>query len=84
LLKVCYEWICQITIRGYSFNDVATDDAVSNDDENNYLLMATGKWSSMNNHGPVDNLFSAIQYLNIILEEPIKLNGQTGEYVGNV
>lgn len=29
-----------------SFNDVATDDAVSNDQENGYRRMATGEWSA--------------------------------------
>jgi len=54
----------------YSLNDVATDNAVSNVGSNSYLLMATGKWSSLNN--PVDqwaNALSAIQYLNITLEQ---------------
>ena len=48
-----------------SFNDVATDDAVSNDKLNNYLRMATGEWSALYN--PVDqwdNCNSAILYLN--------------------
>jgi len=62
----------------YTFNDVATDNAVSNDGSNNYLLMATGKWSSLNN--PMDqwaNAFSAIQYLNITLEQTDKVNWAT-------
>ncbi len=48
-----------------SFNDVATDDAVSNDKLNSYLRMATGQWSAIYN--PVDqwdNCNSAILYLN--------------------
>jgi starch-binding outer membrane protein, SusD/RagB family len=67
---------------GYSFNDVATDDAVSNNSDNSYLLMATGKWSAMNN--PVDQwtgAFAAIQYLNLILAETDKVEwALTGEY----
>jgi len=66
----------------YSFNDVATDDAVSNDKDNSYLSMATGQWSSMNN--PVEkwtSAFAAIQYLNIILEESDNVEwALTGEY----
>lgn len=64
---------------GYSLNDVATDDAVTNiksaaDDAlrnvrtYNFLQMATGSWSAINN--PMDawtNSFSTIQYLNTIL-----------------
>jgi starch-binding outer membrane protein, SusD/RagB family len=67
---------------GYSFNDVATDDAVSNNFDNGYLLMATGKWSAMNN--PMDQwtgAFAAIQYLNLILAETDKVEwATTGEY----
>ena len=35
-----------------SFNDVATDDAVTNQVTNNYLKMATGTWTASNN--PMD------------------------------
>jgi len=67
---------------GYSFNDVATDDAVSNNDDNSYLQMATGKWSAMYN--PVERwttCFAAIQYLNIILAETDKVNWAiSGQY----
>lgn len=67
---------------GYSFNDVATDDAVSNNENNSYLLMATGKWSALNN--PVEkwtDAFAAIQYLNLILAESDKVTWAiTGEY----
>lgn len=48
-----------------SFNDVATDDAVTNDKLNSYLRIATGEWSAAVN--PVsqwDNCNSAILYLN--------------------
>ncbi|HNW49570.1 MAG TPA: RagB/SusD family nutrient uptake outer membrane protein [Prolixibacteraceae bacterium] len=66
----------------YSFSDVATDDAVSNNDDNSYLLMAIGKWSAMNN--PTDQwtgCFAAIQYLNLILKEADKVDwALTGEY----
>lgn len=53
-----------------SFNDVATDDAVMNQTDNNLLKMATGSWSSNNN--PVDQWSScraAIQYINLFLSE---------------
>lgn len=52
-----------------SFNDVATDDAVSNDQLSPYLRMATGEWSAIYN--PVsqwDNCNSAILYLNKFIE----------------
>jgi len=66
----------------YSFNDVATDDAVTNDGNNQYLSMATGQWSAMNN--PMEEWssgFAAIQYLNRILKETDKVDwATTGEY----
>lgn len=53
----------------WSFNDVATDDAVSNDPGNNYRRMATGQWRSNNN--PMDRwqyLRASIQYINQFIE----------------
>jgi starch-binding outer membrane protein, SusD/RagB family len=66
----------------YSFNDVATDNAVTNVSTNSYLLMATGSWSSISN--PMDawtSSYSAIQYLNILLEASDSVEwALTGEY----
>jgi hypothetical protein len=53
----------------WSFNDVATDDAVSNDPNNNYRHMATGQWRSNNN--PMDRwqyLRASVQYINQFIE----------------
>lgn len=48
-----------------SFNDVATDDAVTNDKLNQYLRTATGQWSAQYNPlSQWDNCNSAIFYLN--------------------
>lgn len=53
-----------------SFNDVATDDAVTNQTDNTYLLMATGSWTSNNNPmNQWDGCKAAIQYLNMFLSE---------------
>src|SRR5687767_8764766 len=72
----------RLPLGGYTFNDVATDDAVSNNPNNNFRLMATGNWSSINN--PMDQwtgAFAAIQYLNLILTEADQVNWATsGEY----
>jgi len=72
----------RLPLQNYSFNDVATDDAVSNDPNNNYRLMATGKWSSISN--PMEQwtgCFAAIQYLNLILAEADKVTwATTGQY----
>ncbi|HBL77085.1 MAG: hypothetical protein A2W90_19060 [Bacteroidetes bacterium GWF2_42_66] len=54
----------------FSFNDVATDDAVSNDKLNSYLRMATGQWSAQYN--PVsnwNNLNEGILYLNLFIPQ---------------
>jgi starch-binding outer membrane protein, SusD/RagB family len=64
----------RIPTNGYSFNDVATDDAVSNDVNNNFRRAATGQWAA--NTDPFSqwqNSKSAIQYLNIMLKEVDKV-----------
>ena len=51
-----------------SSNDVATDDAVTNNKLDSYLRMATGEWSAIFN--PVsnwDNCLTAILYINKFL-----------------
>lgn len=55
---------------GWSFNEMATDDAVSSDENHNFANMATGQWAA--NMNPVDqwqNSFSAILYLNLMLSK---------------
>ena len=57
-----------------NWTDVATDDAVTNETNNSYLLMATGSWASDNN--PVsewDNCKDGIQYVNLFLEKVEKV-----------
>lgn len=68
----------RIPTNSWSFNDVATDDAVSNDQNNGYLKMATGQWTANNN--PANqwtNAFAGIQYMNIMLEEVDKVQWVT-------
>jgi len=65
----------RLPTNGYSFNDVATDDAVTNNKFSPLLNMATGSWSAANN--PVDqwnNSYSAIMYLNLFLREVDSVN----------
>ena len=60
----------RIPTNGWTFSEMATDDAVSNDPSNGFLNMATGQWASNNN--PVNQWTgaqSAIQYLNVMLED---------------
>ena len=64
----------RIPTNNWSFNDVATDDAVSNDNANGFSKVATGQWTANNN--PLDewrNSKAAIQYLNIMLKESDKV-----------
>lgn len=62
----------------YDFNpstDVATDDAVSNDNNNNYKKMATGSWASdMNPVTQWDSRYHAIQYCNLMIENCDKVD----------
>ena len=56
----------RIPTNSWSFNDVSTDDAVTNDKNNAYLKIATGQWTAINN--PLSqwtNSRAAIQYLNL-------------------
>jgi starch-binding outer membrane protein, SusD/RagB family len=65
----------RLPTNGYSFNDVATDDAVTNDKFSPLLNMATGAWSAANN--PVEqwtNSFTAISYLNLFLKQVDSVN----------
>ena len=59
----------------WSFNDVATDDAVSNDPGNSYRKMATGSWRA--NDNPMDrwqHLRASWQYINQFIEVTDKVN----------
>jgi starch-binding outer membrane protein, SusD/RagB family len=60
----------RIPTNGWSFNDMATDDAVSNDETHTFYKMATGQWTASNN--PMDqwaNSRAAIQYMNLMIRE---------------
>ncbi len=58
----------RIPTSSWSFNDVSTVDAVSNNTDNSYLQMATGSWTSSNNPMSRWELYTAIQYMNMMLE----------------
>ena len=69
---------------GTSNSDVATDDAVSNDNSNSYLKMATGAWSSQNDPmSQWQNRYNAIQYCNIMLENVDQVEWSTGDPILN-
>lgn len=64
LLLQAYEALPQ----GYTFDEVATDDAVTNDKNSDYLSMATGCWSALSN--PMEtwsDSYNMIGYLNDFL-----------------
>ena len=62
------------------FNDVATDDAVTNETNNNFRRAATGQWTS--NFNPFDqwtNTRAGIQYINIFLAEADKVTWDSND-----
>lgn len=72
----------RVPTNGWSFNDVATDDAVSNDNNSAYRNIATGQWAA--NYNPVSqwqNSRAAIQYLNIFLAEADNVAWSTDEEI---
>ncbi|GEP98672.1 RagB/SusD family nutrient uptake outer membrane protein [Chitinophaga cymbidii] len=75
----------RIPTNSWSFNDVATDDAVTNDQANAFLKMANGQWTASNN--PLNqwtNAYAAIQYLNIMLGEVDKVKWTADENVSRL
>ena len=65
----------RLPTNSYSFNEVATDDAVTNDKFSPFLNMATGSWSAVMN--PVEqwnNSYTAISYINLFLREVDSVN----------
>ena len=70
LLIYAYDRLPYITnvANQYNWTDVATDDAVTNQTNNNFLNMATGAWSADNNPmSQWDNCKDGVQYVNLFL-----------------
>jgi starch-binding outer membrane protein, SusD/RagB family len=60
----------RIPTNSWSFSEMATDDAVSNNENHQFSTIATGQWAANNN--PLNqwqNSRAAIQYLNLMLQE---------------
>ena len=75
----------RIPIDSWSFNDVATDDAVTNNNSNSYRKMATGSWAADNN--PMDRWTacrSAIHYLNLFLSKSDDVNWADDQLVAGM
>jgi len=74
----------RLPTNNYSFSEVATDDAVTNDKFSGYLTMATGQWSSINNPASQwDNAYTAIMYINKFLAETDKVEWSYKSDVAN-
>ena len=66
-------------------SDLATDDAVSNDQSNSYLQMAIGNWTSDND--PLSqwkNRLNAIQYANIMVANASQVQWSTDEKLNSM
>jgi hypothetical protein len=64
----------RLPMNSYSFSEVATDDAVTNDKFSTMLQMGTGMWSALNN--PMEqwrSSYTAIMYLNKLIAENDKI-----------
>ena len=75
----------RVPTNGWSFNDVATDDAVTNQNGNDYREIATGQWAA--NFNPLSqwtNAKSGIQYMNIFLAEVDKVAWAENEEVSEM
>jgi len=75
----------QLPYSGTSNSDVATDDAVSNDNTNSYMKMATGAWAS--NSDPMSQWqgrYNAIQYCNLMIENAEKVEWATDEILNKM
>ncbi|PZX17249.1 putative outer membrane starch-binding protein [Breznakibacter xylanolyticus] len=75
----------RIPTNSWTYNDVATDNAVSNDRANGYRKIATGQWTSSNN--PLNqwsNSRAAIQYLNLFLQVNDSVNYAIDEEVNKM
>lgn len=68
----------------YTFSDVATDDAVTNDNLNDFRRISTGQWTASFN--PLDqwtNSRAGIQYLNLFLQEVDKVRWDSKDPILN-
>lgn len=71
-----------IPTNDYNWDEVATDDAVTNDKFSSYMRMATGEWTALYNPQNLwDNCNRAIlsvnQFLNVVEEVPWKWTNET-------
>lgn len=67
---VLYNAYTRLPTNGWTFSEMATDDAVSSNETNDFSMMANGRWDANNN--PLqqwERSKAAIQYINLVLSE---------------
>ena len=75
----------RIPTNSWSFNDMATDDAVSSNETNQYYRMSTGEWSAIFNPGnPWSNAFTGIQFMNMVLSITDDVTYSRTEYINEM
>lgn len=80
-----YNAYTRLPTNGWSFSEMATDDAVSSNEGNQFSLMANGRWAS--NYNPMDQWQrsrSAIQYINLMLSEVDSIKFSDTEIVNHM
>lgn len=85
ILGAVYMYLPNFHAGSYPFSEVATDDAVSNDANNSYRVIASGRWTAQNN--PVncwEGSRMAIQYCNLFLENLDRVKWAQDELVNKM
>src|SRR5690606_21319817 len=84
-IGILYNAYNRLPTNGWSFSEMATDDAVSSNEGNQYALMANGRWSA--NYNPLqqwERSSAAIQYINLMLSEVDSITFSDTEVVNNM
>ena len=80
-----YNAYTRLPTNGWTFSEMATDDAVSSNEGNDYALLANGRWSA--NFNPLQQWQrskAAIQYINLTLSEVDSITFSDTEVVNNM
>lgn len=80
-----YNAYTRLPTNNWTFSEMATDDAVSSNEGNEFSLMANGRWAS--NYNPLEQWQrsrSAIQYINLMLSEVDSITFSDTEIVNHM
>lgn len=80
-----YNAYTRLPTNGWTFSEMATDDAVSSNEGNQFALMANGRWAA--NYNPLDQWQrsrAAIQYINLTLSEVDSITFSDTEVVNDM